>query len=166
MVHTAQVRRTKTLLLVVTKGLFCRRLRSERWIRMRAGLGEAHAEELRRPVLVFRVSSLPLRSTAWDPSSGFTYTLQVTGPAACFPQEFPLVMSSDRRGRVRLGPGLSPPPFPVLAREVSGHRRHRPLVISCVFSPAGVWSCEPETWLDGRRNPVKERGPNRFLQAP
>lgn len=114
MVHTAHIRRTKTLLLVVTKGLFRRRLRSERWIRMRAGLGEAHAEELRRLVLVFRVSWLPLRSTAWDPSSGFTFTLQVTGPAACFPQEFASVMSSDRSGRVRLGPGLSPPPFPFL----------------------------------------------------
>lgn len=115
-VHTAHIRRTKTLWLVVTKGLFCRRLRSERWIRMRAGLGEAHAEELRRPVLVFRVSSLPLRSTAWDPSSGFAHTLQVTGPAACFPQEFALVMSSDRRGPVRLGPGPSPP----LSRSCAG----------------------------------------------
>lgn len=116
MVHTAHIRRTKTLLLVVTKGLFRRRLRSERWIRMRAGLGEAHAEELRRLVLVFRVSSLPLRSTAWDPSSGFTYTLQVTGLQLAFPQGFALVMSGDRSGRVRLGPGLSPP----LSRSCAG----------------------------------------------
>lgn len=46
---------------------------------MRAGLGEAHAEELRRPGLVFRVSSLPLSSTAWDPTSGFTHPLQNAG---------------------------------------------------------------------------------------
>lgn len=164
MVQTAHIRRTETLWLVVTKDLFRRRLRSERWVRMRARLGEAHAEELRRPVLVFRVSSLPLRSPAWDPSSGFTHTLQVIGPAPCFPQEFTVAMSSDRSG---LGPGLSPhPPFPVLAREVSGQRRHGPLDISCAFSPTGVWSCEPETWLYGRRNPVKERGPSRFLQPP
>lgn len=112
MVQTAHIRRTETLWLVVTKDLFRRRLRSERWVRMRARLGEAHAEELRRPVLVFRVSSLPLRSPAWDPSSGFTHTLQVIGPAPCFPQEFTVAMSSDRSG---LGPGLSPhPPFPFL----------------------------------------------------
>lgn len=74
---------------------------------MRAGLGEAHAEELRRPGLRFRVYSLPLSSTAWDPTSGFTHPLQVTGPAACSPRGFALVLS------MRLGPGLFPP-FPFL----------------------------------------------------
>lgn len=73
----------------VTKGLFYRRLRSERWFRMRAELSEAHAEEVRRPVLVCPVSSLPLRSTAWDPSSGFAYTPQVTGLAARSPPRIP-----------------------------------------------------------------------------
>lgn len=63
---------------------------------MRAGLSETHAEEFRRPVLLYGVYSLPLRSSAWDLSSGVTQTLQVTGPAALFPQEPTLVLCSDR----------------------------------------------------------------------
>lgn len=123
-------------MVVVTKGLFCRRLRSERRGRMRAGLSEAHAEEVRRPGLLCRVSSLPLRSAAWDPSSGFTPTPQVTGPAPRSPREFTFVVFRDRSGRARLGPRLSAP-VPVRAREVPGPRGPRPPVLPWVFSPVG-----------------------------
>lgn len=63
---------------------------------MRAGLSETHAEEFRRPVRLYGVYSLLLRSSAWDLSSGVTHTLQVTGPAARFPQKSTLVLCSDR----------------------------------------------------------------------
>lgn len=101
---------------MVTKGLPPRRVRSGRWVRMRAGSSEAHAEQVRRPVLLSRVSSSALRSTAWEPRPGLTHPAQVTGPAARSPRELAFARSADRSGRARPGPGLSAP----LSRPCAG----------------------------------------------
>lgn len=122
-------RRTWTLWSVTKRGVFCRRMRDARWFRMRSGVKRsarwgASAVGESGSGLSFR-----LKSVARVPSAGFTHIPQVSSARDRRFQELTLVVSADRGGRERVGPGLTLPPFPVPAREVSGHLgRHPPAV--------------------------------------